>query len=88
MADPSPSPEDVAITAERIRLVRESLNALTRVQRATVTAFYIDELSPDSVCDRMGFSKTRLYRVLAESRFRIEARLRARGISSAWCLAA
>lgn len=56
MVDNQAAPEQAVLREERNRLLHDALTALTRRDRAVLTAFYLEDTAKESICRRMGLS--------------------------------
>lgn len=65
------TPEQQAISGERVELIRRTLNELSSRDREILTRFYLHEQSAAQICEEMGLNATqfRLLKSRAKARF-------------------
>jgi RNA polymerase sigma-70 factor (ECF subfamily) len=56
LADRAPRADHQLLADERARLVRDALSRLAARDRAVLTAFYLSDLSKETICQRLGLT--------------------------------
>ena len=75
MIHPRPTPEDLALRAEKLRLVRQVLRELPEPNRQQLVRFYLGERSQEQICEEMGLTESQF----SALKSRTKARLRELG---------
>lgn len=71
VADARQDPEGAALREERIGLMTEVLRSISKRDREILTRFYIEEETPEEICQRMDLTETqfRLFKSRAKAKF-------------------
>ncbi|WP_210210314.1 RNA polymerase sigma factor [Altericroceibacterium spongiae] len=67
VTDPSPSPERIAISRDRLRCFDEALNTLPPKARLALLMFRVDGLSHAEIAERLNVSKSMVAKYLAQA---------------------
>ena len=83
IADPQPTPDDDAATAELMRAVRAAIeDELTPHQRAVLIALAVDGVPIDVLAERRNATRGALYKMLHDARRKLRKALERRGLGT------